>query len=141
MKASDILINKLMEFEGVKLTSYKCPAGKWTIGVGHTQGVKPGQTISNAQAIALLKGDLLEFEKQVNNLGLTLKQGRFDALVDFAFNCKGWRESTLIRKALENVNDESIPNEFRRWVYADGKKLDGLVKRREWEAQRWEESI
>ncbi|WP_321437243.1 lysozyme [uncultured Bacteroides sp.] len=139
MKASDILINKLMEFEGVKLTSYKCPAGKWTIGIGHTQGVKPGQTITYAQAITLLKGDLLEFEKQVNSLDIALTQGRFDALVDFAYNCKGWRNSTLIRKTLVNVNDESIPNEFRRWVYADGKRLDGLVKRREWEAQRWEE--
>ena len=46
MKASDKLLEKVIEFEGCKLESYKCPAGVWTIGVGHTEGVKEGQKIT-----------------------------------------------------------------------------------------------
>ena len=65
MKSSELLINKIIEFEGCKLQAYKCPAGVWTIGVGHTKGVKQGQTITKAQAMTLLKGDLLPCENYV----------------------------------------------------------------------------
>ena len=49
------------------------------------------------------------------------------------------RSSTLLRKIKEGASTEDIQAEFRRWVYANGKKLKGLVKRREWEASRWAE--
>ena len=67
MKSSELLLNKIIDFEGCKLTAYKCPAGVWTIGVGHTKGVKQGQTITEKQAMSLLKGDLLPCETYVNN--------------------------------------------------------------------------
>ena len=86
MKSSELLLNKIIDFEGCKLTAYKCPAGVWTIGVGHTKGVKQGQTITEAQAMSLLKGDLLPCENYVNNLGVCKTQAEFDAIVDFAFN-------------------------------------------------------
>ena len=69
-----------------------------------------------------------------------LSNDRWDALVSFIFNI-GWgqfKKSTLRRKLLVNIEDESIPDEFRKWVYSKGKKLPGLVKRREWEAQLYE---
>lgn len=139
MKASEILIQKIKEFEGLRLSSYKDSAGVWTIGYGHTYGVKQGQTITKAQADSLLRGDLMKAEKYVNDLRLELTQGQYDALVDFAYNIGPGRlgNSTLLEKIRAKAPTEEIQEQFRRWVYADGKKLAGLVKRREWEAQRW----
>ena len=86
MKSSELLISKIIEFEGCKLTAYKCPAGIWTIGVGHTKGVKQGQTITKEQAMTLLRGDLLPCENYVNNLRVCKTQGQFESLVSFSFN-------------------------------------------------------
>ena len=74
-------LRKLQEFEGCSLTAYQDPAGVWTIGTGHTRGVKPGQVITQAQADQLLRGDLREVEAQVNYLGVCETQGQFAALV------------------------------------------------------------
>lgn len=139
MEASNILIEKLKEFEGYRPTSYQDSAGVWTIGYGHTQGVKKGQKITKAQAESLLRGDLLKAEKYVNGLKLNLTQGQFDALVDFAYNLGTGNlgTSTLLGKIRMKASDEEIQAQFRRWVYAGGKVMPGLVKRREWEAQRW----
>ena len=141
MKSSNILIKKIKEFEGLCLKSYKDSAGVWTIGYGHTRGVKSGQIITEKQAESLLRGDLLSSEEFVNNLGLSLSQGQFDALVDFAYNLGtgSLSRSTLLKKILTKAPTSEIQNEFKRWVYAGGKKLPGLVKRRTWEAQRWVE--
>ena len=139
MRTSDTLINKIQEFEGLRLTAYKCPAGVWTIGAGHTRGVRQGQTITKAQAISLLKGDLLPCEKAAAKLH-ALTQGQFDAVVDFCFNMGvgAFEGSTLRRKIVAKEDAEQIKKEFKRWIYADGKKLAGLVKRRAWEAEQWD---
>lgn len=141
MEASDILVKKIKEFEGVRLTSYKDSAGVWTIGAGHTRGVKPGMKITQKQADSLLRGDLLNVENYVNSLGMNFTQGQFDAICDFIFNLGQGKfsRSTLLAKIQANAPTEDIQDEFRRWVYAAGKKLSGLVKRREWEAQRYTE--
>lgn len=139
MRASNQLIEKIKEFEGLHLDAYKCPAGVPTIGAGHTRGVKMGQTITMAQADALLRGDLLPCEKYVNSLNLDLTQNQFDALVDFAFNCGvgNLRNSTLLKKVRINAPVDEIQGEFRRWNKSKGKVLQGLVTRREWEAQMY----
>lgn len=133
MKTSEKGINLIKNCEGCRLTAYKCPAEIWTIGYGHTASVKQGQTITKEQAINLLKYDLIVFEKAVNLLvKAPLTQGQFDALVSFTFNLgKGaLQRSTLLKKL--NVKDyQGASNEFLKWVYANGKKLDGLVKRRQ----------
>lgn len=141
MEASDILVKKIKEFEGVRLTSYKDSAGVWTIGAGHTRGVKSGMKITQKQADSLLRGDLLNVENYVNSLGMNFTQGQFDAICDFIFNLGQGKfsRSTLWAKIQANAPTEDIQDEFRRWVYAGGKKLAGLVKRREWEAQRYTE--
>lgn len=141
MRASYILISKLKEFEGLRLRAYKDSVGVWTIGYGHTRGVKAGQTITEKQAESLLRGDLLISEKYVNGLGISFSQGQFDALVDFAYNLgtDSLRKSTLLKKICVKASTAEIQNEFKRWVYADGRKLPGLVRRRAWEAQRWAE--
>ena len=139
MKSSELLLNKIIEFEGCKLTAYKCPAGVWTIGVGHTKGVKQGQTVTEAQAMSLLKGDLHPCENYVNNLGVCKTQGQFDAMVDFAFNLgtAALGRSTLLKYIRQGKAEQYIRGEFAKWVKSGGKTLAGLVKRRAWEADRY----
>lgn len=137
--ASEILIKKIKEFEGCSLTAYKCPAGKMTIGYGHTKGVKEGMKITQAQADALLKSDLKPFENYVNGLMVCTSQGQYDSLVDFTYNLgiASLERSTLLRMIRQHANTNDIQKQFMRWVYASGKKLNGLVKRRAWEAMRY----
>ena len=139
MKVSEILLNKIVDFEGCRLTAYRCPAGVWTIGIGHTKGVKEGQVITEAQALQLLKGDLLPCEKYVEALGVCKTQGQFDALVDFCFNlgCDALGKSTLLRYIRSRKAEQYIREGFAMWVKSKGKTLPGLVKRRQWEADRY----
>ena len=139
MKSSEVLLNKIIDFEGCKLTAYKCPAGVWTIGVGHTKGVKQGQTITEAQAMTLLKGDLLPCENYVNNLGVCKTQAEFDAIVDFAFNLgtAALGRSTLLKYIRAKKPEQYIREEFAKWVNSKGMRLKGLVIRRAWEADRY----
>lgn len=140
MEASNVLIEKIKEFEGLRLSPYKCSAGVWTIGYGHTSGVT-GRTpaITREQADKWLRSDLRAAEAYVNKLGVTSRQCKFDALVDFAFNLgqDALGDSTLLKKIRACAPDSEVRAEFMRWVYAKGRKLDGLVKRRTWEADRF----
>lgn len=139
-KSSEVLINKVKDFEGMKLTAYKCPAGVWTIGAGHTRGVKEGMKITEAQALSLLKGDLLPCEQYVNGLNVCKTQGQFDALVDFCFNLGtgSLGRSTLLRLIRHGyATEKQIRDEFAKWVHSGGKVLNGLVKRRAWDADRY----
>lgn len=141
MRASDALVEKLKEFEGLRLRAYRCPAGVWTIGHGHTRGVRQGQVITAAQAETLLRGDLLPVERHVGGLGVCRTQGQFDALCDFAFNLgtAALDGSTLLAKIRAGASVAEIQRQFRKWVYGGGKVLPGLVRRREWDARRWAE--
>ena len=141
MEASDLLIKKITEFEGFSNTAYRCPAGKWTCGIGHTSGVTATTTCTRKEAEQWLKEDLAPVEAYVNTIEQVRTQGQYDALVDFAYNLGlgNLKSSTLLRKIKAGASTEDIQEQFRRWVYAGGKKLKGLVKRREWEAQRWAE--
>lgn len=141
MEASDLLIKKITEFEGFSNTAYRCPAGKWTCGIGHTSGVTATTTCTSKEAEQWLKEDLAPVEAYVNTIEQVRTQGQYDALVDFAYNLGlgNLKSSTLLRKIKAGASTEDIQEQFRRWVYAGGKVLKGLVKRREWEAQRWAE--
>ena len=132
MKTSPKGIALIKEFEGLRLKAYKCPGGVWTIGYGHTAGVKPGMVISEAQAEEYLKADLIAFERYLNSLGLALNQNQFDALVSFIYNVGtgNFSSSTLLRKIRVNPQDNSIMDEFLRWVYSKGRVLPGLQRRR-----------
>lgn len=123
----------IKKYEGLKLSAYKCPAGVWTIGYGHTAGVYAGQKITQKQAEEFFDNDIKQFEKIVLELcKVPLKQGQFDALVSFVYNIgkTAFANSTLL-KLLNQKNYSAAANQFARWVYANGKKLQGLVKRRE----------
>ena len=132
MKTSPKGISLIKEFEGLRLKAYKCPGGVWTIGYGHTAGVKPGIVITKAQAEEYLKADLIAFERYLNGLGLALNQNQFDALISFIYNVGtgNFSSSTLLRKVRANPQDNSIMDEFLRWVYSKGRVLPGLQRRR-----------
>ena len=132
MKTSPKGIALIKEFEGLRLKAYKCPGGVWTIGYGHTAGVKSGKVISEAQAEEYLKADLIAYERYLNGLGLALNQNQFDALVSFIYNVGtgNFSNSTLLRKVRANPRDNSIMDEFLRWVYSKGRVLPGLQRRR-----------
>lgn len=132
MNTSPKGIALIKEFEGLRLKAYLCPGGVWTIGYGHTAGVKPGMVISEVQAEEYLKADLIVFERYLNGLGLALNQNQFDALVSFIYNVGtgNFSRSTLLRKVRANPQDNSIMDEFLRWVYSKGRDLPGLQRRR-----------
>ena len=136
MNTSQNGINLIKEFEGLKTDAYICPANVWTIGYGHTKGVKKGDKIDAKQAENFLKVDVISFEKYLNSKKLNLNQNQFDALVSFIFNLGSgaFETSTLFKKIKQNPNDKTIANEFAKWVNAkvNGKMqpLPGLVRRR-----------
>lgn len=125
-------LDLIKTFEGCRLTAYVCPAGVLTIGFGSTGShVKPGMTITQAEADALLLKDVARFEKGVDDLiSVPLKQCQFDALVSFAFNCgNGALEESTLRKRLNAGEDPNTvaKEELPRWT---NKGLAGLVRRR-----------
>lgn len=138
-KASEELIEALKRFEGLRLKAYRCPAGVLTIGYGHTGGVAEGQRITARTADTLLRNDLHRYESYVNDLGVCGTQGQFDALVDFAYNlgCNALGNSTLLLKIRQGAEEDEIRRQFARWVNAGGRRQPGLVKRRQWEADRY----
>lgn len=141
MKASEELLNKIKGFEGYSNTAYRDSAGVWTCGWGHTSGVTDTTTCVKSEAERWLREDLAPVEAYVNTIEQVKTQGQYDALVDFGYNLGigKLKSSTLLKKIKAGASTEEIQAEFRRWVYAGGKVLKGLVKRREWEAQRWAE--
>jgi lysozyme len=145
MKVGVDAVSIIKEYEGLRLTAYQCPAGIWTIGWGHTKGVKEGQRISIDQARAFLQADVAEVAAGVNSLlkvGVT--QYQFDALVSLAFNvgldidvdtkAEGLGDSRLLE--LVNAGEFTFASlEFGKWVYARHKRRPGLVARRRQESE------
>lgn len=140
MKTSERGFELIKQFEGLRLQAYLCPAGVWTIGYGHTAGVQSGDVITDTQADAFLRDDVTLSERAVNQyVSVSLTQCQFDALVSFSFNLGSGdlRTSTLLKKL--NAGDTAgAAGEFLHWVNAGGKKLPGLVRRREAEKALFE---
>ena len=140
MKSSYLLLEKLKDFEGLRLEAYLDAAGVPTIGYGHTgRDVKLGDRITKYWADDLLRRDVEAAEKAIDKLGLTLTQGQLDALVSFVFNMGIGRlqKSTLLGCIRRHADGEVIREQFLRWVYGGGRRLPGLVKRRTWEYRRF----
>ena len=122
-------LNLIKKYEGCKLTSYICPAGVLTIGYGHTgKDVKPNQTISKKKAISLLKKDLARFERHVQSYNYIYEwtDNEFSALVSFAYNIGNIDQLT----AYGTRTRSQIRTAMLKYVKANGKTLQGLVKRR-----------
>jgi len=137
-------IELITQFEGLKLSPYLCPANVPTIGYGTTRyynGVKVSMSdlpITKEKAIEYLMHDVFTFELAVDAMATdTVTQNQFNALVSFAYNLgpNALKNSTLLKKVNRNPNDLTIKAEFMKWVNAGGKKLAGLVRRREAESK------
>ena len=137
MKTSDKGIDLIKKYEGFRSKAYRCSANVLTIGFGHTLNVKSTDVISLDEAEYFLRQDVAFAEKEVNKHNLNINQNQFDALVSFVFNLGvgNFARSTLLRKIKSNPNDPTIRKEFERWIYAGGKVLNGLVRRRREEAE------
>lgn len=127
----------LKECEGLYLNSYKCPAGVWTIGYGCTKGIRPGMTITEAEAEEMLRKELTEFEKGVERMlsHIPLNENQFSALVSLTYNCgmEPITEGMTIRRKLEARDYRGAAEGFLLWNKGGGRVLPGLVKRREME--------
>lgn len=134
MKLSANGLRLIAEFEGFRGRAYPDAATPpvWTIGFGHTGGVRSGQVVSRARAFQLLRKDVATAEGAVNQLvHVGINQHRFDALVSFVFNVGtgNFRSSTLLKK-LNRGDYKGAAGEFDRWVTAGNGPLPGLVSRR-----------
>tara|TARA_R100001015_G_C4632936_1_gene197185 strand:- start:2896 stop:3339 length:444 start_codon:yes stop_codon:yes gene_type:complete len=130
----------IKKFEGCRLEAYKCSAGVWTIGYGRTTNVKEGDTCTQEEAEKWLNEELVVYGAYVNDAVLiTLEQNEFDALVAWTYNLgsTNLNNSTMLRVLNENQK-EDVPHQMRRWNKANGKVLEGLVRRREAEALLFE---
>lgn len=124
-------LDLIKQYEGCRLAAYRCAAGVWTIGYGHTAGVHSGMTITQAQADAYLQQDVAKFEGYVNNptyvpITEQLNQNQFDALVSFAFNLGAGN----LRKLCKGRTAAQIAQAMTQYCKANGKVLAGLKRRR-----------
>ena len=134
-------IDLIKRFEGFRAEAYKCPAGRWTIGYGHTSSagpprVRPGMRVTRREAEAILRRDVKTFAARVAEaigpeaLAL-LNDNQFGALVSFAYNVGlgNFRRSSVLRRVKSEKLDE-VPDRLMLWTKARGKRLKGLVRRR-----------
>ena len=144
MKISKEGIALIKKFEGCELTAYKCAAGVWTIGYGHTKDVKENDVITKEEADVLLEKELEEYTSYVNNaVTQPLNQNQIDSMVSWTYNLgpSNLKSSTAL-KLLNLAEYEGVPAQLKRWnkatVNGERKVLDGLVRRREAEALMFE---
>lgn len=145
---STYLANFVKTWEGLKLKAYKDIAGIWTIGYGMTfypngTSVKAGDTITAKQADEMFAQTLQKFAQGVeDSIKTKVTNNQFAALVSFAYNVGlgAFRKSTLLKLVNENPNNPEIRQQFMRWVYSGGNRVQGLVNRREKEANLYFQS-
>lgn len=138
-------VDLVKHFEGFRADAYLCPAGKWTIGYGHTEGVTEGAHVSLEEAEALLRDDLRDAGEIVSKLiTVPLNDNQYAALCSFVFNTG--RANLLVstlRKLLNEGDYAAVPTQLRRWVKARHPlthqmvTLPGLVRRRDAEIDLW----
>ena len=141
MKISSKGVSLIKQFEGCRLKAYKCPAGVWTIGYGHTAGVKEGDTITQETAEAYLRNDLAKYEKAVLNYDgiYHFNQNQFDALVSFTYNCGTGNLKKLTQSG--KITIAQISAKLPLYNKAGGVVLRGLQRRRAAEKELFDTPI
>lgn len=130
-------LDLIRRFEGFSPTIYICPAGYPTIGYGHVvlahEQDQFATGITQAEATELLRKDVRIAERAVLRLiSVPLTDGQFDALVSFTFNLgAGALQRSTLRRKVNRGEHEGVPTELMKWVWAAGKRLPGLVRRRQ----------
>lgn len=153
MKLSLAGAEALSESEGIRKEVYKDSASYPTIGVGHLITEADNKTglihgynwkngITRAVALEIFLIDVERFEGYVNqHVTQPLKQHQFDVLVSFCYNVgpHNFERSTLLKKV--NVRDyEAVSVELMKWTIAGGRRVQGLINRRQREVAQWEGS-
>ena len=132
-----IALDFIRNEEGCELKAYLCPAGKWTIGYGHTAGVTEGMTISQAHAEDLLRADVIDVAQRMSSyIKAPVTKWQYIALVSLSFNVGDLRRKAP--KLLHNLNsrqEDKAAHEFLDICRAGGKVVPGLKRRREKEAK------
>ena len=141
MKTSPKGVSLIKSFEGCRLKAYKCPAGVWTIGYGHTAGVKEGDTITQETADDYLRNDLAKYEKAVMNYDgiYHFNQNQFDALVSFTYNCGIGNLKNLTQSGKRTL--AQISTKLPLYNKAGGVVLRGLQRRRAAEKELFDTPI
>lgn len=144
MKTNKAGIELIKSFEALRTEAYKpTPDDVWTIGYGHTKGVKEGDIITNEIAERMLKEDLDAFEAGVTHaLGkIPARSNEFSAMVSLAFNIGlgNFKTSSVLRNHKEGKHTEAASC-FKLWNKQRGsdgvlRELKGLVRRRKAEAE------
>ena len=139
VKASNVCIQLLKHHEGVRYKPYTCPAGLWTVGVGHLIGDGKSlprewnKTFTQAEVDGILKRDLNRFELGISKMlpNVPLRQHEFDAILSFCFNLGlGCFQRSTIRQALLRGDKEAAMESLVKYCRAGGKILKGLQNRR-----------
>lgn len=156
MKMSPKAREVMAHHEGVRKKPYLDVVLLWTTGVGHliapieqqkmtldqrkeakAAGKLPcptewNRTLTDAEVDKILQDDLSRFERGVLRLcPNNLTQGRFDALVSFAFNAGlGALQKSSIRMRHNRGDFEGASDAFMLYRFAAGKEFKGLVRRR-----------
>lgn len=132
----------IKKFESFKAQLYYCPANVLTIGYGHVViDKKPFlKGITKQEADKILLSDIYRAQKSIlNQIKVKLNNNQYDALVSFTFNVGGaaLQRSTL-RQQVNSNDHHLVSNELKKWIWAGGRKLTGLIIRRQQEAILYE---
>ena len=137
--APECAMDFIEAWEGCKLVAYKCPAGIWTIGVGHTKDVTEHDEITYEQARELLRQDVEAVVKALAPfVNVHVTEGQYVALVSLAFNVGASyvvHNCPRLMRALNAGDVEQAAHQFLDITKAGGKELPGLVRRRKSEAK------
>ena len=137
-KAIDQAASLIKQYEGCRLKAYKCPADVWTIGYGHTKGVKEGDVWTQEQCETTLRKDIPIYMSAVLQNCPTLSDypNRLAACTSLTYNIgSGNFASFSVARHVRHGDIQKAADAFRMWKYASGKILPGLVKRREAERE------
>ena len=132
MKPSEKGLALIRQFEGLRLSAYRCAANVPTIGWGTTKGVKMGMEITRDEADRLLCEDAQRFADHVKALvKVPLNQNQVDALISFVYNIgpSAFAKSTMLKLINQGLLEDAA-NQFLRWNRAGGEVLAGLTRRR-----------
>lgn len=137
MTAREVFRKLVKWFEGCRLVAYLCPAGVWTAGWGSTgKDIKQGVRWTQEQADERMEADLSTYLTASKNLCPQIDGEAHGAVADFAYNLGATRlAGSTLRRKINQGDMDGAREEIRKWVYAGGRKLPGLVLRREAEAR------
>jgi len=147
MTSSPAATDLIKQFESLRLDAYQCPAGVWTIGWGHTQGVRQGLRITEDLAEEFLRRDIAQVDRGLATvIRVPPMQGQHDALASLCFNLRGGAQGlpSIAPRLVAKINSgdyQGAADELLDIDRANGQVLPGLVRRRAAERALFETGV